>query len=265
MKHMKSLKIVLPLALCSVIILSAWYESDKGKDNDTSNARILYVNPKEMKHIGNVDERYQSYNVEMVEVVGGRFWKPYRFMDSLPSSKDTSTHDISQNNDQIYRKLPAINLADKRLLNLAKGLAPAYVRVSGTWANATYFQDNDEPKMANPPAGFVNVLTREQWKGVVDFLKSTNSKLVTSFAVSNGVRDSKGVWTPIEAQKIVNYTKSLGGDIAAAELFNEPTIPDIGGEMDKNYNSINFAKDISRFTSWARKDMPICYYLVREL
>ena len=253
---MKSLKIVLPLALCSVIILSAWYESDKGKDNDKSNARIIEVHPKEMKHIGNVDERYQSYNVEMVEVVGGKFWRPYNLMDSLPSSKSGSTPDVSQKNDQLYSKMAPVNLADKRLLILANGLAPAYVRVSGTWANTIYFQDNDEPKMANAPAGFVNVLTRNQWKGVIDFLKATNSKLVTSFAISNGVRDNEGVWTPVEAQKIVNYTKSLGGDIAAAELFNEPTIPDVGGEMDKNYSATNFAKDVASYTRWARKEMP---------
>ena len=30
-----------------------------------------------MPRIGAVSERYQSYNVEMVEVTGGRFWKPY--------------------------------------------------------------------------------------------------------------------------------------------------------------------------------------------
>jgi heparanase len=30
-----------------------------------------------MPRIGTVDERFQSYNIEMVEVIGGRFWKPY--------------------------------------------------------------------------------------------------------------------------------------------------------------------------------------------
>ena len=135
------------------------------------------------------------------------------------------------------------------MLNLAKAIAPAYVRVSGTWANAIYFQDNDEPPMKKAPKGFVNVLTRSQWKGVIDFLKATNSKLVTSFAVSNGVRDAQGVWTPKEAQKIANYTKSLGGEIAAAELFNEPTMPTAGGEINKNYNATNFAKDVAAFNN----------------
>jgi hypothetical protein len=30
-----------------------------------------------MPATGTVDERFQSYNIEMVEVIGGRFWKPY--------------------------------------------------------------------------------------------------------------------------------------------------------------------------------------------
>jgi len=141
-------------------------------------------------------------------------------------------------------------------MNLAKGLAPAYVRVSGTWANAIYFQDNDEPQITKAPAGFVNILTRKQWKGVIDFVKATNGKLVTSFAVSNGVRDAQGVWTPKEAQKIAAYTKSVGGEISAAELFNEPTMPTAGGEMNKNYDGTSFAKDIAAFTAWSKTSVP---------
>lgn len=150
-----------------------------------------------MKYIGNVNKRYQSYNVEMVEVVGGKFWKLYKMMDSLPSEKVTSTYDVSQNNDQMYRQLALINLADKKLLlNLAKGLGPAYVRVSGTRANGIYFQDNDEPKMAKAPAGFVNVLTRKEWKGVINFIKATHSKLVTSFAACMACNTSGNFSSP---------------------------------------------------------------------
>lgn len=211
----------------------------------------IIISLKEMKYLSSVDERYQSYNVEMVEVVGGEFWRPYKTMDSLPSS--TAAFDPS-NRSLMFRKLPPINLADKRLMNLAKGLAPTYVRVSGSWANTVYFHDTDSPP-AKAPEGFVNTLSRSQWKGVIDFVKATNSRLVTSFAVSKGVRDPSGVWTPKEAQKIVNYTKSIGGKIAGAELFNEPTIP-IAGGVDTNYNGRNFAKDVAVFKAWAKKEAP---------
>jgi heparanase len=40
-------------------------------------AQSVSLAPSTMPRIGSVSERYQSYNVEMVEVTGGRFWKPY--------------------------------------------------------------------------------------------------------------------------------------------------------------------------------------------
>lgn len=92
----------------------------------------LTIKPSEMKQIGTVSERFQSYNVEMVEVVGGEFWKPYKMMDSLPSAEATGAYDVSQKNPELYRKLDPVDLTNKRILNLAKGLTPAYVRVSGT-------------------------------------------------------------------------------------------------------------------------------------
>ena len=42
-----------------------------------TSAQRITVNPAKMPRLGTVDERFQSYNVEMVEVTGGRFWKPY--------------------------------------------------------------------------------------------------------------------------------------------------------------------------------------------
>ncbi|MCF0040340.1 MULTISPECIES: hypothetical protein [Dyadobacter] len=226
-------------------------QSDQGKDTT-----LISLSPKTMKQIAAVDERYQSYNVETVEVAGGQFWKPYHLMDSLPDLAANSTYDVSQTNDQLYRQLKPLDLTDKRLLILAKGLAPAYVRMSGTWTNGIYFQDNDQPKLTKAPAGFVNVMSRKEFGGLLDFVKATDSKLVTSFAVSNGVRDAQGVWTPKQAQKLADFAKSVGGKIAAAELFNEPTMPTAGGEISKAYNAENFAKDMAAFNAWAEKAVP---------
>src|SRR5437588_8700564 len=44
-----------------------------------------------MRRIGTVDERFQSYNVEMAEVIGGRFWKPYRHIDALLKAQASVT------------------------------------------------------------------------------------------------------------------------------------------------------------------------------
>src|SRR6187399_196394 len=82
------------------------------------------IAPQAMRAIGTIDARFQSYNVEMVEVTGGRFWKPYAQGDM-------------QRDRYAYR--PPIDLANPRLRKLAAALGPAYLRVSGTWANATFF------------------------------------------------------------------------------------------------------------------------------
>ena len=41
-------------------------------------AQPVSLSPATMPRIGTVDERFQSFNTEMLEVTGGRFWKPYK-------------------------------------------------------------------------------------------------------------------------------------------------------------------------------------------
>jgi len=79
-------------------------------------------------------------------------------------------------------------------------------------------------------------LTREEWKNVVEFSRATDAKIITSFAISPGVRDGNGVWRPEEALKLLTFTKSIGGSIAAAEYFNEPTFAAMGG-APKGYDA----------------------------
>jgi heparanase len=200
-----------------------------------------------LKMLGEVDERYQSYNVEMCEVVGGDFWIPYELLDSVKRSASGIS--------ALKWPLPPIDLYEKKIRMLAKALGPAYMRVSGTWANAVYFQDNDEPKLTTPPEGYKNVLTRKEWKGVIDFCKATDSKLVTSFSISDGIRDKNGNWTPVQVEALLNYTKSAGGEIAAAEMFNEPSHAS-HGNAPKGYNEMNYAKDFVAFKDFVKAAAP---------
>ncbi len=213
--------------------------------------------PSTLKRIGSVDERFQSYNIEMVEVTGGRFWKPYASKAEVSTSSANAPAGMDPS---LYEYRQPINLYVPRLRKLAAALAPAYVRVSGTWANTTFFQDSDEPAPAKAPEGFKGVLTRQQWKGVVDFSNAVGAEIVTSFSVSAGTRDAAGVWTPEQAEKIFNYTKSVGGHIAAAEFMNEPTMPEIGG-APKGYDAAAFGRDIAVFRSFAKKAAPAMLFL----
>ncbi len=96
-----------------------------------------------MQRIGTVDERFQSYNVEMLEVTGGMFWKPYSSLakqTAKPAAASGSSTPAGMD-PNLYEYRPPVNLANVRLRKMAEALGPAYIRVSGTWANTTYFQD----------------------------------------------------------------------------------------------------------------------------
>jgi len=149
------------------------------------------MSPANFRRIGSVDDRYQAYNVEMVEVIGGRFWKPYSGPVD-PLSRDRDAAEPGSNpvgmDPSMFQYRPPIDLSNPRLRKLAAALGPAYVRVSGTWANTAYFQDSEGPAPKTAPKGFTGVLTRRQWKGVVDFAHAVNAKIVTSVATSAGTR-----------------------------------------------------------------------------
>jgi heparanase 1 len=190
------------------------------------------LNPSSMQKIGLVDPRFQSYNVEMVEVIGGRFWKPY-------GSKATATAGVAGTpggiDPALFEQRAPINLSNPRLRKLAEALGPAYLRVSGTWANTLYFQDSDAPAPAAPPAGFGGVLT--------------------SFATSAGTRDANGTWTPAEAEKFLRYNDSIGGSIAAAEFMNEPTFASAAG-VPKGYDAAAYGRDFAVFAPFFHKAEP---------
>jgi heparanase 1 len=190
-----------------------------------------------LRQVGEVDERYLSYNVEMVEVTGGRFWRPY-------GSAGTERYE--------YR--PPLDLTDGKLRRLAAALAPAYVRVSGTWANATWFADTDEPP-EKAPAGFDTVLTRQQWRGVVDFTRAVDGKIVTSVATSPGTRDANGIWQPDMSARLFAYTRSIGGTIAASEFANEPNMLWLT-QPPAGYTAAAYRRDYARFAGWLRQTSP---------
>jgi hypothetical protein len=221
----------------------------------------LAIAPDSMPHIATIDERFLSYNVEMAEVIGGNFWKPYTpqsiaAFEAAKAGASGSTATITVGKDtSIFQPRPPIDLANARLRKLAAALGPAYVRVSGTWANTVYFHDSSTPPPATPPKGFQGVLTRPQWKGVIEFAQAVNAGIVTSFAISQGVRNTAGVWTPVQAKPFLDYTRSVGGKIAAAEMFNEPTMPTYGGAPE-GYDAKWYARDFVVFHPFVKSAAP---------
>lgn len=236
---MKSNRLILTLILVSLFLACKTNKEEPGPA-----AHLSFAN---MEQIAKVEDRYQSVNVEMCEVVGGEFWVPYHLIDTAKVK--------AQGFAALKRGIAPIDLYDEKLRTLAKALGPMYIRVSGTWANTTYFQDNDEPKLKKAPEGYENVLTRNEWKGVIDFCKAIDAKLVTSFAIGNGMRDEKGNWTPEQIKPLMEYTHEIGGEIHAAEMFNEPSHASHGGAPE-GYDAARYAEDFEVFRKYVSVNAP---------
>ncbi|GAA0539882.1 hypothetical protein FHS83_003769 [Rhizomicrobium palustre] len=207
------------------------------------------LDPGKLPRLGAVSERFQSYNVEMIEVTGGAFWRPYEAAPVKPKMLTPAGRDPLNYADRAPK-----DLSNPRLVKLAAALAPAYVRVSGTWANTTYFADSDTPPSA-PPQGYAGVLTRAQWKGVLDFAKAVDAKIISSFPISTGSHDASGAWTPGASKTWLAYTKAQGGEIAAAEFANEPSLVELMG-LPKTYDAAQWGRDYKLWHAFVKEASP---------
>lgn len=210
------------------------------------------VVPAELPVVGAIDERFQSFNVEMVGVTGGPFWKPYAAGPG-PTPSDEKTP-ASPGKDDLFSNRPPIDLSSKLLRKLAFALSPALMRVSGTWANTTFFAGADD-KPLQIPAGYRGVLTSDRWREVIDFSNAIDAPIVTSFAIGPPTRDAKGIWQPDQAQRMISATRGARGRIAAAEFMNEPDLPAIGG-APAGYGAGAFAKDFDVFHAFMKQAAP---------
>ena len=194
-----------------------------------------------------IDERFMSFQVGFSHLTGGETWKSY---DEL-SAADAAKRDFAA----IREARAPTDLANPRLRRLTKALGPLYIRYSGTTANSVYFHDSDAPPPASAPAGYTVLLTRKAWKGAIDFARAVDARILTSFANSEGVRDAAHAWTPRMAAPWLAYTHAIGGELYAAELFNEPNAPE-PPRIPKGHTAAEFARDFAAFRTFMSQAAP---------
>ena len=181
-------------------------------------AQFVKLAPDALKELRQIDERLVSYNVEMTEVTGGTFWKAYTEAqvdgtEAFPEIKDWT------NMGNLQQWYDPIDTTNKRLIKLAKDLGPAWVRVSGTWANKTYY-DFDNKYEGKVPEGFQNVLTKQQWLNLLDFVRAIDGKLLVSIANCPGIHAADEPMPFEQADLLFRTSKEYGVPISAAEFTN---------------------------------------------
>ena len=205
-----------------------------------------------------MDERLVSYNVEMTEVTGGTFWKAYTDaqVDGTEEFPPITNWQDMGNLQQWY---DPIDTKNPRLIKLAKDLGAAWVRVSGTWANKTYY-DFDGHTGGKVPEGFQNLLTKDQWLSLLDFVKAIGGKLLVSIANCPGIHSADEPMPFEQADLLFRTSKEYGVPISAAEFTNEPNLIALSG-LPQGYTAADHARDHDLFGAWLRENYPECLFV----
>ena len=221
-------------------------------------AKFITLNPDALKELREIDERLVSYNIEMTEVTGGTFWKAYTEAqvdgtEEFPVIKDWT------NMGNLQQWYDPIDTTNPRLIKLARELGTAWVRVSGTWANKTYY-DFDGKFGGKVPEGFQNVLTREQWLHLLDFVKAIDGKLLVSIANCPGIHAADEPMPFDQADLLFRTSRDYGVPISAAEFTNEPNLIALSG-LPQGYTAADHARDHDLFGAWLKENYPECLFV----
>lgn len=218
-------------------------------------AQFVKLDPAALKALRTIDERLVSYNVEMTEVTGGTFWKAYT------EAQVDGTEPFDQildwrNMGNLQQWYDPIDTTNPRLIRLAKELGTAWVRVSGTWANKTYY-DFDGHTGGKVPEGYQNLLTKQQWLNLLDFVRAIDGKLLVSVANCPGTHAADEPWPTEQAELLFRTSQEYGVPIAAAEFTNEPNMMVMSG-LPQGYTAEDHARDHDIFARWLKENYPDC-------
>ncbi len=235
-------------------------DKDKG---DHSMAEFVKLNPGELKALHEQNPLLMSYNVEFAEVTGGTFWKAYtpgQIAGTEQFYVEPSAEGIAAMYKDLMQVYPPINLYNEKLRKLTRDLGTAWCRISGTWATKTYYDFDGEYADGSVPEGYLNVLTKAQWIGVLDFVRDCGLKLKISMANCPGLHSAEEPWHPAEAEKIFKLSREYGVPILAAEFANEPNMMEDTG-FPKGYTSAHYRRDADIFAKWLKENYPECLYV----
>ncbi len=222
-------------------------------------AEFVKLSPETLQALREGNPMMMSYNVEFAEVTGGTFWKAYT-PGQVAGTEEFYVEPSNEGMEALYKDLmqvyPPIDLYNEKLRALARELGTAWVRVSGTWSTKTYY-DFDGTTNGKVPEGYLNVLTKEQWIGVLDFVKAIGGKLMISVSNCPGLHSAHEPWPSTEAEKIFGLSAEYGVPIEAVEFTNEPNMMEDTG-FPAGYTAADYRRDQDLFFKWLKENYPNC-------
>jgi len=204
--------------VAGILALAVCVQTASGATVDLRRSRV----------VAHTSPRYVSFAVDLDQVTGGMFWSQ---APNAVGNAPVAPYDFSR----------------PRLRQLARALGPAYLRISGTAANKTYYDLSATPP-ATPPGSYQRILTKAEWDAVNAFARALQLQVVLGVNAGPGPRDAAGNWLPDNARQLLSYTVSRGYPLAGVEFGNEPNLFVLSG-MPRGYTSADYVRDLDMFRS----------------
>ncbi|XP_051160094.1 heparanase-like [Leptopilina boulardi] len=158
------------------------------------------------------------------------------------------------------REMNNLPISNKKLINLARHLSPAYVRYGGTSADCLFFNEtlNESKKMISPVNGediSKFSISEKDFQSLYEFSKNSNLKMI--FDLNALIRKQDGSWDDTNAKKIIQFARKwkmnidwqLGNEPPNFPLLFNVTIP--AEQLARDYchlrsllNSLGYKKNI---------------------
>ena len=136
----------------------------------------------------------------------------------------------------------AFDFARPRLLDLARPLGPAYLRIGGRIADRTFYALRGRPKA--PPSGYDAVLTAARWDAIVNFAQDAGFALTFTLNAGPSARDRDGAWQEGQARLLIEHAAARQDPILVWGLGHElnRVAADFEGE---NVSAEQYARDVA--------------------
>lgn len=166
-------------------------------------AKDFVITPKTEKLINITDEKFLSFGLDTAQIVGSYWWdKEGKMIGGRGKNK-----------------VSPLDLKNKILLKHVSALAPAYLRIGGSEADALYYnmKDNSDKR----PEKYDSTLTKKKWKEIESFIKNTNTELFFTLNQGPSSWDSKGKWDTTNLREFLKFLSKEGAIPYKFELGNE--------------------------------------------
>lgn len=171
---------------------------DEAPRNEAASARIVTEKP-----IATVSDKFLSVAVDTSQVVGGLWWEGSRGTSAGVGEKQTRPLDFDR----------------ERLLNLARNLRPAYLRIGGSEADKVYYSlDGITQEL---PSGFDYVFSKQDIDEIGSFASRVGYEVMFTLNGGPGYRDEEKRWASKDARRVIAYTREQGYPFTVWELGNE--------------------------------------------